>query len=275
MSNISKQIYLPSLAAGLTYDIDTYAAFAYTIDEVFQIQTSSGTVTAAIKINGTAVTGLSSISVSSTAQNVAATGANSVAVGDRVQIVFSSNSGAQNINLTLAATDSALEPGGSSGQVQYNNSGAFGGLSDGQLPGTNTNDNASAGNIGEYVSATVNNGSGVSLTNNTSANVTSISLTAGDWDVWGSVGFNAGSGTTVSLLAGWISTTSASFPAAPNGGALYQREPISETNPGDILPVGLMRLSLSTTTTVYLGVEASFAVSTLKAYGFIGARRAR
>jgi hypothetical protein len=101
---ISKQISLPDLSAGLTYDIDTYAAFAYTISELYQIQTSSGTVTAAVKISGTAVTGLGSVSVSSTPQNVAATGANSVSVGDRVQLVFSSNSGATNILATLAAT---------------------------------------------------------------------------------------------------------------------------------------------------------------------------
>jgi hypothetical protein len=108
---ISKQIYLPNLNAGLTYDLDTYAAFPYTINEVYQIQTSSGTVTAAVKINTTAVTGLGSISVSSTPQNVAATGANSVKVGDQVQLVLSSNSGATNINLTLAATRDAYYGG--------------------------------------------------------------------------------------------------------------------------------------------------------------------
>jgi hypothetical protein len=104
---ISKQIYLPNLNAGLTYDIDTYAAFGYTITEVFQIQTSSGTVTAALQINATNITGLSSISVSSTPQNVAATAANIVPVGNRVQLVFSSNAGATNINFTLAATRSS------------------------------------------------------------------------------------------------------------------------------------------------------------------------
>jgi hypothetical protein len=55
---IAYQIYLPNLVAGLTYDIDTSAAYPYTITEVDQIQTETGTVTAAIKINGTAVTGL-------------------------------------------------------------------------------------------------------------------------------------------------------------------------------------------------------------------------
>lgn len=91
---ISKQLYFPSLVAGLTYDIDTYAAFGYTITNVYQIQTSSGTVTAAIKINGTNITGLGSISVTSTPQNVVATAANVVAISklqaaEEVETLFS------------------------------------------------------------------------------------------------------------------------------------------------------------------------------------------
>ena len=103
-STISKQVFLSDLSAGLSYDLDTYAPFGYTVTEVYQIQTSSGTVTAALKINGTAITGLSSISVSSTPQNVSASGANAVAVGDTLSLVFSSNVSAQNIKFTLAAT---------------------------------------------------------------------------------------------------------------------------------------------------------------------------
>ncbi|MFI4954555.1 MAG: hypothetical protein ACHP9Y_01430 [Gammaproteobacteria bacterium] len=105
---ISKQVYLQNLNAGLTYDLDTYAPFGYTVTEVYQIQTSSGSVTAALQINGTNITGLSSISVTSTAQNVAATGANTVAVGDALTLVFSSNSAAQNIQFTLSATRNAV-----------------------------------------------------------------------------------------------------------------------------------------------------------------------
>lgn len=101
---ISKQVFLSNLNAGLVYSLDTYAPFGYTVTEVYQIQTSSGTVTAALKINGTAITGLSSISVTSTPQNVAATAANTLSVGDALSLVFSSNSGAQNIQFTLAAT---------------------------------------------------------------------------------------------------------------------------------------------------------------------------
>jgi hypothetical protein len=101
---ISKQIFLPNLNAGLTYPLDTYAPFGYTVTEVYQIQTSSGTVTAALQINSTNITGLGSISVSSTPQNLSATGGNTVAVGDALSLVFSSPSAALNIQFTLAAT---------------------------------------------------------------------------------------------------------------------------------------------------------------------------
>ena len=101
---ISKQVYLSDLSAGLTYDLDTYAPFGYTVTNVYQIQTSSGTVTAALQINGTNITGLSGIAVSSTPQNVTATAANTVAIGNTLSLVFSSNASAQNIKFTLAAT---------------------------------------------------------------------------------------------------------------------------------------------------------------------------
>jgi hypothetical protein len=103
---ISKQVFLPNLLAGSTYPLDTYAAFGYTVTDVKQIQTSSGTVTAALKINGTAITGLSSISVTSTPQNVAATGANVLSAGDALSLVFSSLSSPVNIQFTLVATRS-------------------------------------------------------------------------------------------------------------------------------------------------------------------------
>jgi hypothetical protein len=101
--DISKQIYLPNLLAGLTYDIDTYAVFPYTIQEIRQIQTSSGSVDVAMKIAGTNVTWNSSPSANTSPADFSATGNNTVSVGQRVQLVFSSNSGATNINFTLAA----------------------------------------------------------------------------------------------------------------------------------------------------------------------------
>ena len=101
---ISKQVYLPNLNAGLTYPLDTYAPFGYTVTNVYKIQTSSGTVTATLQINGTNITGLSGLSVTSTPNSYNASGANSVAFGNALSLVFSSNSSATNIQFTLAAT---------------------------------------------------------------------------------------------------------------------------------------------------------------------------
>lgn len=145
----------------------------------------------------------------------------------------------------------------------------------GQLPGTATNDSATAGNVGEYISSNVLVGSAVSLTTNTAANVTSISLTAGDWDVWGTVALSLGASTTMSFIAGWISTTSASFPTVPNNGAMVESSLTFSAGQPQAVPVGRTRISLSATTTVYLSTFVTFLTSTNAAFGFIGARRVR
>jgi hypothetical protein len=57
----------------------------------------------------------------------------------------------------------------------------------GQLPGTSTGDNANPGNVGEFVTASVT--TGLSMATDVPANITWITLSPGDWDVWGSVSF--------------------------------------------------------------------------------------
>ena len=143
------------------------------------------------------------------------------------------------------------------------------------IVGTTTNDNANAGSVGEVISSSVASGSSVSLTSGAGSNITSISLTAGDWDVWGTVITNPAGSTTQSNFVGAISTTSATVPTAPNGGATVALPFSAPAGQGVASPVGRTRLSLSSTTTVYLVVISTFAVSTNGGYGFIGARRAR
>lgn len=145
----------------------------------------------------------------------------------------------------------------------------------GHQNGTATNDNAAAGEIGEYISSSIPVGSAVSLTSGNPANITSVSLTAGDWDVCGNVVFQPAGGTTQSANIAWISTTSAALPTLPNGGAYQQFSVAVAAGLTVVLQTGCMRQSLSGTTTVYLSGLANFAVSTETAYGFIGARRAR
>lgn len=141
--------------------------------------------------------------------------------------------------------------------------------------GTATNDDAAAGFYGEYITSQVVSGSSVSLTTNTVANITSISLGAGDWDVTGVIDFTFGATTSYTRLQGGISTTSATMGSVDN---YFQFEivaqvPTATVDPAFVVPT--VRLSLSGTTTVYLVVQGTFTVSTLKAYGRIRARRVR
>jgi hypothetical protein len=66
--------------------------------------------------------------------------------------------------------------------------------------GTTTNDDAAAGHIGEYVSSMVPGGTGPALTSGAASNITSISLTAGDWDVSGGPGLFPSGTTNVSFI---------------------------------------------------------------------------
>lgn len=77
------------------------ASYAFTILGVRGIKTTTGTLTVAIKINGTNVTGLSAINVTSTTQDVGSTAARDVAVDDRVTFVITSSSGAENLEGTI------------------------------------------------------------------------------------------------------------------------------------------------------------------------------
>lgn len=80
------------------------ATRATTINELRGVDTSAGTATISIQINGVNVTGLSNLSVTSTPQNFTASGANTVAVGARVTVNISAVSSAVDLELTMGAT---------------------------------------------------------------------------------------------------------------------------------------------------------------------------
>lgn len=135
--------------------------------------------------------------------------------------------------------------------------------------------NAAAGSIGEYVSQFVLVGSSVALTTGVSANVTSISLTAGDWDVNGNISLAPGGTTTTQSALGGFSLTSATLQVvSANGFGSSVGAGASAGVPYSLSP-GTTRVNVSSTTTVYLVVNATFSVSTNAAYGFISARRVR
>ena len=150
-----------------------------------------------------------------------------------------------------------------------------------QQQGTNTNDNAAAGEVGEFVNASVAKASAVSLTTNTAANVTSISLTAGDWDVYGLVAYSPGATTTCTFALGVISSTTLDLNQVATGSGTLRVDGWGNQNatvagfPPDPSPLPPTRFSLSATTTIYLVSYSTFAISTMGAWGYISARRVR
>lgn len=149
------------------------------------------------------------------------------------------------------------------------------GVSGGRLAGTQTNDNAAVGVIGEYVSATVASASAVALTTNTTANVTSISLTAGDWDVDGAVDFKFGATTSYTNLVGGSSIVSATRGAQDTAVDFETPAAVPTAGADMVFPIPTTRISIAATTTVFLIAQGTFTVSTLSAYGTIRARRVR
>lgn len=142
--------------------------------------------------------------------------------------------------------------------------------------GVTDGSNASSGYVGEYIVSTVAT-PGITLSGSTAANVTSISLTAGDWDVTGSV-YYIGSGTTSTL--NWImcnvQTTSASLGAGTVG--MFIQTPLNsgvwtQADNGGLC--GPNRISLTTTTTIYLVTRAGYTGGTIQCYGQVRARRVR
>lgn len=147
----------------------------------------------------------------------------------------------------------------------------------GGIVGTTTNNNATAGSVGEYVEAQLLQASALSLTTATPVDVTSISLTAGDWDVTGTFYFNPANTTSVTLFVGLISSVSANIGDNNVIGGRVQDvvTKVSAGNGNSSYVAPPRRFSLSATTTIYLCAQSNFTISTATVFGNIRARRVR
>jgi hypothetical protein len=149
-------------------------------------------------------------------------------------------------------------------------------ISQPNLVGTTTNDNAAAGSIGEYVESNIASGSATALTSATAKTVTSISLTAGDWDVAASIAFTGAGGVSITFVEGSISlVTNTVDQTVGRNMQINQNANVPGNAPSHQFAVGPVRLSLSATTTVYLVANSNFTVGTFNAYGLLRARRVR
>jgi hypothetical protein len=138
------------------------------------------------------------------------------------------------------------------------------------IQGTTAGGNAAAGYVGELISSRIAFASAVNIGTGGATNLTSISLTAGDWDIFGNVTFDA-SGLNMLNNKAWISATSATVPDQ----SLYV---VANVNAGaqDLgLCVPYVRASISSTTTYYISAYVVFGAGSATICGGIYARRVR
>lgn len=138
------------------------------------------------------------------------------------------------------------------------------------IQGVTSGNNATPGFVGEYLT---NSASGVSLTTATATTVVSLSLTAGDWDVFGNVTFTPGGGINFTSMGAGLSTVSNTI---QNNISLVSIRPATTTSSVvQNLCAGTFRMNVSSTTSVFLVAQSSFTLTTLTANGLIAARRIR
>ncbi len=138
--------------------------------------------------------------------------------------------------------------------------------------------------VDEFITATVAAGSPVSLDGTTPAtsNITSISLTPGEWDISSQVEFILTGASSTNFKIG-PSLTSATLPTQAGGtvgsgtlgtDALFSSLSALITTSGTMSAAGrTVRVVNTATVTLYLTAQATFSVGTVTAYGSISARR--
>ena len=135
---------------------------------------------------------------------------------------------------------------------------------------------AGVGAVGQIVTGSVLAASAVSLGTGTVTTGAQVSLPAGDWDLSATYCYTPTASTTVNVITLGLNTVTAGVQPATDTGALVEYVNIATNIPGanDLcMVVGPLQV-LPKTTTSYAAIStATFGASTLKAHGFIRARR--
>ncbi len=208
----------------------------------------------------------SSISTAGVITSTLATGTAPFTIASTTQV--------SNLNAATAGT-ATNQSGGSVAATTISASSTITPSQTAGIVGTTTNNNADAGSVGEVIAGTRAVGSPLSLTSTVTADVTSVSLTAGDWDCNSIANFITAATTSISPgLAVGTSTTSATL----GSDNTFSNEQTAAFVPGvaTLRKMGpYRRFSVATTTIVYLVVNAGFNVDTLTVHGNLTCRRMR
>lgn len=129
---------------------------------------------------------------------------------------------------------------------------------------------------GDYIESTVLVGAAVSLTTNTPANITSLSLSQGDWECRATISRTMNAATSVTRVSGSISTTTATMGTQGVEAVNFLNTAANVVGATGIdTKIGPTRLNLAATTTVFLVANDIFTVSTNAGFGQLACRRAR
>lgn len=131
--------------------------------------------------------------------------------------------------------------------------------------------------IKDFRESNVLSGSAVSLTNGTAANITSIALPAGSWDLFFDAQFTGNAATVVSNIQASISATSATIDQTNGSWSIlpcFGQTVFSNSNNIISCKVGPVRVNPTVTTTYYAICRATFTTNSCSAYGRMRAIKA-
>lgn len=137
------------------------------------------------------------------------------------------------------------------------------------IVGTNTNNSANAGSVGEFTTLAP---AAIALTSGVSANVVAMNLTAGDWDVQGVMALQPAAATVTSQCYAGVSQAGGTLGAL---GQYVEQTVAVPAGAGTVVATPIVRFTFAATTTIYLVTNSSFSGGTMNAQGVLRARRVR
>lgn len=141
----------------------------------------------------------------------------------------------------------------------------FGASATNGIIGTTGGSTPASGVVGEVIASIITAGSSTAISSGVTTNLTSIVLTAGNWDLFGNIGVN---GTTVGTTVAGISNASGGL---PNQEYRFYSSPLG-TASTVASPVPSFNLNISSGATYYMVINSSGTGSMIM-YGGLYARR--
>jgi hypothetical protein len=243
------------------------------LNPALQVDASAGSAATGIKITAFAAAGGSAITTisSGTNENLAinAKGSGTIAIANTSTggVLIGQALTYGGVTLANAVTGTGNMVLGTSPAITTPN-----------IVGTTTANNAAAGSVGEYIESNIPSGTPVAAgATGISKNLTSITLSAGDWDVTGVIAWVPANTTTLTGYSASISLTTNT--ADVTFGRISQVTlPSAVTGVGNTTSTNVVmtsRFNVSSSTTVFLVGTAVYGVSTVNMYGNLRARRVR